>query len=102
MRCGASEPLHAEESLIVNRSAEDLYRFWRNFAQLPRFMKHLDSVQVGSGRRSHWAAHGPAGTRVEWDAEITEDRPNELIAWRSLEGAEVPNRSTVVDAPWRV
>jgi len=90
-----SEPMHAEKSVTINRPAEDLYRFWRNFEQLPRFMKHLDSVSVSGDRRSHWVAHGPAGTHIEWDAEITEDQPNELIAWRSLEGAEVPNAGTV-------
>src|SRR5262249_43303222 len=62
---------------------------------LPRFMKHLESVQVKGERRSRWMAKAPAGTRVEWDAEITEDRPNELIAWRSLEGADVDNSGSV-------
>ena len=89
------EPLHAEKSVTINRPVEDLYRFWRDFAHLPRFMKHLDSVRVSSDKRSHWVAHGPANTRVEWDAEITEDRPNQLIAWRSLAGAEVQNSGTV-------
>jgi len=92
---GANEPLHAEKSLTINRPAEDLYRFWRDFTQLPRFMKHLEAVRVNSDGRSHWVARGPAGSRVEWDAEITADRPNELIAWRSLEGASVDNSGAV-------
>lgn len=91
----ASEPLHAEKSVTINRPVEDLYRFWRHFANLPRFMKHLDSVRVNGDTRSHWVANGPAGVKVEWDAEITEDRPNELIAWRSLAGAEVDNSGSV-------
>jgi uncharacterized membrane protein len=91
----ASEPLHVEKSVTINRPAEDLYRFWRDFTNLPRFMKHLDSVSASGQRRSHWVATGPAGVKVEWDAEITEDRPNELIAWRSLEGADVANAGTV-------
>ena len=91
----ASEPLHAEKSLTINRPAEDLYGFWHDFANLPRFMKHLESVSVSSDRRSRWVANGPAGTHVEWDAEITGARPNELIAWRSLPGAEVDNSGTV-------
>jgi len=91
----ASEPLHAEKSLTINRPAEDLYRFWHDFANLPRFMKHLESVSISSDRRSHWIANGPANTHVEWDAEITEDRPNQLIAWRSLAGAQVDNSGTV-------
>jgi len=96
---GASDALHVEKSVAINRPAEDLYRFWRDFANLPRFMKHLDAVQVSGAGRSHWVATGPAGAHVEWDAEITEDRPNELIAWRSLEGADVANSGLVRFAP---
>jgi uncharacterized membrane protein len=90
----AGDPLHVEKSVTINRPAEDLYRFWRDFTNLPRFMKHLESVSPGD-RRSHWVAHGPAGTKVEWDAELSEDQPNQLIAWRSLDGADVPNAGTV-------
>jgi uncharacterized membrane protein len=83
------------KSLIINRSPEELYQFWRDFENLPRFMRHLESVRLTEGGRSHWVAKAPAGTSVEWDAEITEDRPNELIAWRSLDGAEVENSGSV-------
>jgi uncharacterized membrane protein len=81
--------IRVAKSATINRSPEELYRFWRDFQNLPRFMKHLESVRETGDRRSHWVAKGPAGTTVEWDAEITEDRPNELIAWRSLEGSDV-------------
>ncbi|HKS28742.1 MAG TPA: SRPBCC family protein [Pyrinomonadaceae bacterium] len=83
------------KSLIINRTPEELYQFWRNFENLPQFMQHLESVQVTGEGRSHWVAKAPAGTSVEWDAEVTEDRPNELISWRSLEGADVDNSGTV-------
>ncbi|HEX8000781.1 MAG TPA: SRPBCC family protein [Pyrinomonadaceae bacterium] len=89
---GASK---VKKSLIINRTPEELYRFWRDFENLPRFMKHLESVRVTGDGRSHWVAKAPAGSSVEWDAEITEDRPNELIAWRSLEGADVDNSGSV-------
>ena len=82
-------------ALTINRRPEEVYRFWRNFENLPRFMTHLESVQVISERRSHWQAKAPAGRSVEWDAEIAEDRPNELIAWRSLPGADVKNSGSV-------
>ena len=75
-------------TLTVNRSAEDLYKAWRDVAQLPRWMKHLTSVEVKDERHSHWIATGPAGSRLEWDAEITDDRPHEMIAWRSVEGSD--------------
>lgn len=83
------------KSLIINRTPEEIYQFWRDFENLPRFMPHLESVQVTGEGRSHWVAKAPAGTSVEWDAEVTEDRPNELISWRSLEGADVDNSGTV-------
>ncbi len=84
-----------KNSLIINRAPEELYQYWHNFENLPNIMKHLESVRVSDERRSHWVAKAPAGTSVEWDAEITEDRPNELIAWRSLEGSDVENSGSV-------
>jgi uncharacterized membrane protein len=83
------------KSLIINKSPEEVYRFWRNFEQLPRFMNHLESVRNLGGNRWHWVAKGPAGTKVEWDAEITEDKPNEIIGWRSLDGSDVHNAGSV-------
>jgi len=80
-------------SITINKPVEELYTFWRNFENLPRFMRHLESV-TSDGGRSHWAARA-VGRRVEWDAEIVEERPNELIAWRSLDGSDVRNTGTV-------
>ena len=82
-------------TLTINKSREELYNAWRNFANLPRWMKHLQSVDVREDRRSHWEATGPAGSTVQWDAEITEDRPNEMIAWRSVEGSDIDHRGVV-------
>jgi uncharacterized membrane protein len=84
-----------EESVIVNASPERLYAFWRNFENLPRFMSHLESVEVLDDSRSHWVAKGPAGTDAEWDAEIINEIPNELIGWRSVEGSKVRNAGSV-------
>jgi uncharacterized membrane protein len=84
-----------QKSVIVNKPAEELYRLWRDFEQLPRFMGHLVSVQKIDERRSHWVAKGPAGSQVEWDAEIINEHPNEMIAWRSLENADVDNAGSV-------
>ena len=78
----------------VNRMIEEVYAFWHNFANFPRFMAHVESVTV-AGRRSHWVAKAPAGMKVEWDAEIIEDVENERIAWRSLQGSDVQNSGTV-------
>ncbi len=76
--------VQVKNSITINRSPEELYQFWHEFQKLPSFMNDLESVQITGEKRSHWIAKGPAGKRIEWDAEITEDRPNELIAWRSL------------------
>jgi uncharacterized membrane protein len=91
----ASRGIKVEKSVTVNRSPEELYRFWRNFENLPRFMNHLESVRTTAGNRSHWVAKAPAGSSVEWDAEIYNEKENELIAWRSLEGADVDSAGSV-------
>ena len=82
-------------TLTINRSREDLYKAWRNLSNLPQWMKHVQSVDVRDDRRSHWTVTAPAGSTVEWDAEITDDRPNEMMAWRSVEGSEVDHRGLV-------
>jgi uncharacterized membrane protein len=92
---GAQGEFRVAQSLTVNRSPEELYRYWRNFQNLPRFMKHIESAWETGGGRSHWVAKAPAGRTVEWDAEIIEDRPHELIAWRSLEGSDVEQVGSV-------
>lgn len=91
--------IHTRRSVTIGRPVEEVYAFWRDFANLPRFMRHLESVTVLDDRRSHWKALAPAGRTVEWDAEMTEDVPNERIAWRSLPDADVRNAGTVEFAP---
>jgi len=87
--------IRVEKSVIVTRERSDLYHFWRNFRNLPQIMNHLEEVRELSPTRSHWVAKAPVGIKVEWDAEITSDQENELIAWRSLEGATVANAGSV-------
>ena len=91
--------IHIEESIRIDKSPEELYRFWRNFENLPKFMHHLESVKCFDGNRSHWAAKGPAAYRVEWDAQIINDEPSRLIAWRSLGSADVDNAGSVRFVP---
>jgi uncharacterized membrane protein len=83
------------KTILINRPPEELYRYWRDLQNLPTFMKNLESVEVTALKISRWTAKGPAGASVKWDAEITEDRSNEYIAWRSLEGADVENSGWV-------
>lgn len=86
-------------ALTVRRSPEEVYRFWRAFDNLPRFMNHLEAVRITGERTSHWKAKAPVGMTVEWDAEIIEDRPNELIVWQSLENADIENSGSVRFTP---
>lgn len=87
--------IHAKASCIVNRSPDEVYRFWRSFQNLPRFMKHLEAVEDLGDGRSRWKAKGPAGTQVEWEATIIADVPGEVITWRSLENSDVDNAGAV-------
>ena len=87
--------MHVRHTITVNHERHALYEFWRDVENLPRFMQHLASVRDRGDGRSHWVAKGPAGRRVEWDAEIIDDVPGERIAWRSLPGADVANSGAV-------
>jgi uncharacterized membrane protein len=89
------EGIKVERTITVNRPREEVYHFWRQLENLPRFMDHLESVTVLDEDRSHWVAKAPAGTKVEWDATIQDEIENELIAWRSLPGSDIDNAGSV-------
>ena len=91
--------VHVEKAIAIDKSPEELFSFWRQFDNLPRFMKHLESVTCSGINRSQWVAKGPGGKNVEWDAEIYNEKPNEMIAWRSLEGADIVNAGSVRFTP---
>jgi uncharacterized membrane protein len=98
-RAGRRRRVRVDQSTTINRPRPEVFAFWRNFENLPRFMDHLESVRVLDEGRSHWIAKGPAGKRVEWEAEIHEEIPDQLIAWRSLEGADVDHQGSVRFSP---
>lgn len=87
--------VHIETSIAIDKSPEELYRFWRDFKNLPLFMRSLESVSEIDESKSHWVARGIGNVQVEWDAEIYNQKENELIAWRSLENADVVNAGSV-------
>ena len=87
--------IEVREQITIDKPVSELYRFWRDVENLPRVMSYLESVTRQNDRKSHWVAKGPAGQSVEWDAEVTDARENELMAWRSLEGSEIPNEGSV-------
>ena len=84
-----------DHSVTVMRPATELYAFWRRFSNLPQIMDHLESVTEIDKNRSRWVAEGPAGRNVEWEAEVINDIPNELIAWKTLEGSDVTSAGSV-------
>src|SRR5690349_18173797 len=92
---GSKQGIHAKGTCVVNLPPEEVYSFWRDFQNLPRFMRHLEAVHDMGEGRSHWKAKGPAGMEVEWDATIIADVPGEVITWRSLEGSDVDNAGAV-------
>jgi uncharacterized membrane protein len=89
------QSIKVEKTVTINKPADELYRFWRDFENLPRFMKHLKYVKVIDESRSHWIASAPMGQSLEWDAEIVREEENRLIAWASVAGAEVENSGFV-------
>jgi uncharacterized membrane protein len=87
--------VEARTAITVNASPQEVYAHWRDFERLPTFMYHLKSVCTTGDGRSHWVANAPGGASVEWDAEITEDVPGQVIAWQSVDRASVANTGSV-------
>jgi uncharacterized membrane protein len=83
------------EAIRLEKPVTEVYRFWRRLENLPQFMSHLERVTELDDRRSHWTARGPAGIRVEWDAEIINEIPDRVIGWRSLPDSDVVNAGSV-------
>jgi uncharacterized membrane protein len=87
--------VEVERTVMIERPVSEVYHYWRNLEELPRFMRHLASVREIDSQRSHWVANAPAGTTVEWDAEIVQDLPNKRLSWHSLPDSEVMNSGVV-------
>lgn len=87
--------IHVARSVTINRPVEDLYSFWRDPNNLARILKYVDSVQMMGDNRAHWTIKLPGGSTTEFDAELFTDTPNEVISWRSLEGADIKNAWSV-------
>jgi uncharacterized membrane protein len=88
-------------TITVNRPREELYAFWRDFRNLARFMENVERVDVSDNRRSHWVVKAPAGKTVEWDSVLTEEEEGRVLAWESVEGADIRNTGRIEfrDAP---
>ena len=95
----ARKSIKVERSITIRKPAREVYDFWRNFSNLPQVLDHLESVEETGGGRSHWVAKGPAGVRVEWDSEIVNDIPGELIAWKTVGEPDVAHAGSVHFTP---
>ncbi|HTJ19857.1 MAG TPA: SRPBCC family protein, partial [Steroidobacteraceae bacterium] len=103
-RLGATESSEAlaiavTQTVTINSTPDELYHFWKNLENLPLFMEHLESVSEVNDRVSHWVAKAPAGTSVEWDAEIVDDQPDRSIGWRTLPDSQVTHEGMVSFEP---
>ncbi len=88
-------------TVTINRPRAELYAFWRDFRNLALFMENVESVTPGDNQHSHWVVKAPAGKTVEWDSVLTEEVENEVLAWESVEGADIKNAGRIEfkDAP---
>ncbi len=93
------EGVRVDKAITIDRPISEVYSFWRRFENLPRFMRHIESVTVQDDLHSHWVFKTPGGKKLEWDSEIIERRENEMISWRSLPGADVDNAGSVWFTP---
>jgi uncharacterized membrane protein len=91
--------IHIVHAFSINKSPDELYQYWRKLDNLPSILSYLESVTVIDEKRSHWVAKGPLDMKWEWDAEIINDEPNRLIAWRSVGNADVDNAGSVTFIP---
>lgn len=87
--------IRIDRAITINRTPEEVYRFWRNLENLPKFMVNLESVKEIDNRQSHWVAKGPGNSNLQWNAEIINEKENELIGWRSTAGSQVANAGSV-------
>lgn len=97
---GWNDAAFALETVRIARPPIEVYRFWRDFSHLGRFMRHVDHIEVMDDRRSRWTVKAPAGQRLSWDSLVTDDRPGERIAWESAnDQADIRNEGWVEFKP---
>ncbi len=92
---GGDRGIHVRESVRLEKPIDEVYRFWRNLENLPKFMRNLAEVRDLGNGRSCWVAKGPAGSRVTWDAEVINEIENKVIGWKSLPGGDVISAGSV-------
>lgn len=85
---------------VIDRPVNEVYSFWRDFENLPKFMTHIESVKPLNYTTSKWTAKGPAGIgTLSWKAEIVKDEKDRLISWNSLPDSSIQNAGKIVFRP---
>jgi uncharacterized membrane protein len=92
---GGHRAVEIQKTININAPAEQVFEFWRNFENFPRFMANVREVRNLGGGRSRWTVAGPAGVPVSWEAGITRIEPNQIIAWKSAPGSAVANAGLI-------
>ena len=90
--CSAIE---VRKTVNINAPVEQVYAFWTNYQNFPRFMHNVREVRATGNGRSHWTVAGPGGVPISWTAKLTEQIPNQLLAWETLPGSRVSSSGTV-------
>ena len=93
------EGVRVDKTITIRRPVHEVYTFWRRFENLPRFLHHIQSVTVKDDLHSHWVVKTPEGKYLEWDAEMIEQRPDEMISWRSTPGSDISHAGSVWFTP---
>jgi uncharacterized membrane protein len=91
----ASRAVKVEHTVVVERPRAELYAFWRDLRNLPRFMELVESVEYTGPRQARWRARGPGGTTIEWTAELINDVQDTIIAWKSVGSPDIANAGSV-------
>ena len=91
----SADVVHVDKAIHVNAPVEEVYAYWSDFENFPKFMAHLKEVRRLENGRTHWVAAGPAGVSIPWDADITEQRENQCIGWRSIPGSLIHTSGVV-------
>ncbi len=99
LRSSGPDEVIVEKSLTILKSPEELFGFWRDLENLPKFMRHLREVRRVDEKRSRWTTNAPLGMTSSWEAEITHESPNQFLAWRSLPGSEIENMGSISFTP---
>ena len=79
-------PQRVHESVEVQASVADVFRYWSNFENFPKFMQNIEEVRMTGEDTSHWRVKGPLGKSVEFDAKTTEKDPSRGIGWNTVDG----------------